>query len=87
MNATSSPPELHQMGVAELGAALGARQTSATEVAQHLLARAQAHRGLGAYLALDEAATLAQAAAADARLAAGERGPLLGCRWRTKTCW
>ena len=66
------------MGVAELGAALHARQTSATEVAQHLLARAHAHSGLGAYLALNEAATLAQAAAADARLSAGERGPLLG---------
>ncbi|BAO81619.1 asp-tRNAAsn/Glu-tRNAGln amidotransferase A subunit and related amidase [Serpentinimonas raichei] len=71
-------PDLHQMGVAELGAALSARQTSATEVAQHLLARAHAHSGLGAYLALNEEATLAQAAAADARLAAGERGPLLG---------
>ena len=70
--------DLHQMGVAELGAALHARQTSATEVAQHLLARAHAHSGLGAYLALNEAATLAQAAAADARLSAGERGPLLG---------
>ena len=37
---TASPPtstlELHQMGVAELGAALSARQTSATEVARHL---------------------------------------------------
>ncbi|MDO8274813.1 MAG: amidase, partial [Serpentinimonas sp.] len=74
----TSTAELHQMGVAGLGAALGARQTSATEVAQHLLARAQAHSGLGAYLALNEEATLAQAAAADARLAAGERGALLG---------
>ncbi|WP_029462850.1 Asp-tRNA(Asn)/Glu-tRNA(Gln) amidotransferase subunit GatA [Serpentinimonas barnesii] len=78
MSATTPTPELHQMGVAELGAALHARQTSATEVAQHLLARAHAHSGLGAYLALNEEATLAQAAAADARLAAGERGPLLG---------
>ena len=66
------------MGVAELAAAIAARQTSAVEAAQHLLVRARQHEGLGAYLAFNEDATLAQARAADARLAAGERGPLLG---------
>ena len=70
--------DLHDMGVAELAAAIAARQTSAVEAAQHLLVRARQHEGLGAYLAFNEDATLAQARAADARLAAGERGPLLG---------
>jgi len=70
--------ELHQLGVADLAAAIAAKKTSAVEAAQHLLARAQNHQGLGAYLAFNEDATLAQARAADARLAAGERSPLLG---------
>jgi len=73
-----STPELHQLGVAELAAKLAAREVSSTEITRHLLARAQAHDSLGAYLALNEAASLAQAQAADARLAAGERTPLLG---------
>ncbi len=54
------------------------KKTSAVEAAQHLLARARQHQGLGAYLAFNEDATLAQARAADVRIAAGERGPLLG---------
>ncbi|MDM7951431.1 Asp-tRNA(Asn)/Glu-tRNA(Gln) amidotransferase subunit GatA [Hydrogenophaga sp.] len=70
--------DLHDMGVTELAAAIAARQTSAVEAAQHLLVRARQHEGLGAYLAFNKDATLAQARAADARLAAGERGPLLG---------
>jgi aspartyl-tRNA(Asn)/glutamyl-tRNA(Gln) amidotransferase subunit A len=70
--------DLHQLGVADIADAIRHRKTSAVEAAQHLLARAQQHAGLGAYLAVNEEATLAQARAADARLAAGERGPLLG---------
>jgi aspartyl-tRNA(Asn)/glutamyl-tRNA(Gln) amidotransferase subunit A len=70
--------ELHQMGVAELAAAIAEKKTSAVEAAQHLLSRARAHEGLGAYLAFNDDAALAQAKAADARVAAGERGPLLG---------
>jgi aspartyl-tRNA(Asn)/glutamyl-tRNA(Gln) amidotransferase subunit A len=70
--------ELHQLGVAELAHQLAAREVSSTEITRHLLARAQAHQDLGAYLALNEDAALAQAQAADARLAAGERTPLLG---------
>ncbi len=73
-----STPELHQLGVAELATKLAAREVSSTEITQHLLARAKAHESLGAYLALDETASLAQARAADVRLAAGERTPLLG---------
>jgi aspartyl-tRNA(Asn)/glutamyl-tRNA(Gln) amidotransferase subunit A len=70
--------ELHQLSIAELGKRLKAREVSAVETAQHFLARGKHHAALGAYLATDEAATLAQARAADARLAAGEAGPLLG---------
>lgn len=70
--------ELHQLGIAELGDALASRQVSSVEVTRHLLDRAQQHANLGAYLALNEQVSLAQAAAADARLAAGERSPLLG---------
>ncbi len=70
--------DLHTLGVAELAAAIADKKTSSVETAQHLLARAKQHSGLGAYLALNEDATLAQARAADARIAAGERTPLLG---------
>ena len=70
--------DLHTLGVAELATAIAEKKTSSVEASQHLLARAQQHSALGAYLALDEAATLAQARAADARIAAGERTPLLG---------
>ena len=70
--------DIHQMGVAELAAALADQKVSSVEAAQHLLARAKQHAGLGAYLAFNEDATLAQAKTADARLAAGGRTPLLG---------
>ncbi|MBT9466217.1 Asp-tRNA(Asn)/Glu-tRNA(Gln) amidotransferase subunit GatA [Hydrogenophaga sp.] len=70
--------ELHTLGVTELAAAIANKQTSSVEAAQHLLARAKQFASLGAYLAFNEEATLAQARAADARIAAGERTPLLG---------
>ena len=73
-----SAADLHQMGVAQLAAAIASKHTSSVEAAQHLLARAKQHASLGAYLAFNEDATLAQARAADARIAAGERTPLLG---------
>ena len=70
--------QLHESTVAQLAASLRRREVSALEAAQHYLARAKAHDGLGAFLATDEQVTLAQARAADARLAAGDPGPLLG---------
>ncbi len=70
--------ELHQLDVSALSAKLAAREVSSVEVTQSLLDRARSHADLGAYLALDEEITLAQARAADARLDAGERSPLLG---------
>ena len=70
--------DLHQLDLTDLAAKLAAREVSSVEATQHLLARAQQHMGLGAYLAFNEEASLAQARAADARLATGERTPLLG---------
>lgn len=69
---------LHDLTVAELARKLKAREVSATEAAQHFLARGRQHEALGAYLATDEAVTLAQAKEADARIAAGDAAPLLG---------
>ncbi len=69
---------LHTLGVAQLAKDLAAKKVSSVELAQHYLARMQKHASLGAFLATDEAVTLAQARAADARIAAGETTPLLG---------
>jgi aspartyl-tRNA(Asn)/glutamyl-tRNA(Gln) amidotransferase subunit A len=57
---TLNTTALHDLSVAEL-AALRGKQFSAVEAAQHFLARAKAHQNLGAYVALNEDATLAQA--------------------------
>jgi aspartyl-tRNA(Asn)/glutamyl-tRNA(Gln) amidotransferase subunit A len=64
--------------VAQLAAKLAAREVSSVEVTQHFLARIGQQSALGAFLATDAAVSLAQASAADARLAAGDRTPLLG---------
>jgi aspartyl-tRNA(Asn)/glutamyl-tRNA(Gln) amidotransferase subunit A len=69
---------LHDLTVAELAANLRARDVSAVEVAQHFLNRAKAHPELGAFLATNDEVTLAQARAADARLAAGTAAALEG---------
>ena len=70
--------QLHDLGVADLAARLRRREVSAEEAARHFLARIEAHAGLGAFLATDADESLAQARAADARLAAGDPAPLLG---------
>ena len=69
---------LHDLSVAQLAAKLKAKDISAVETARHFLARMTAHESLGAFLATDEAVTLAQARAADVRIAAGDSTPLLG---------
>ena len=73
-----APQALHALGVAALAARLRAREVSAVELAQALLARIDAHAGLNAFVARDEEATLVQAREADARRAQGDAAPLLG---------
>jgi len=75
---TQPTRELHDLSLKELAAALRARQVSAVEVAGHFLQRAKTHAGLGAFLDVREDVTLAQARAADERLAAGNAGALEG---------
>jgi aspartyl-tRNA(Asn)/glutamyl-tRNA(Gln) amidotransferase subunit A len=69
---------LHQLSVAELARQLKTRKVSAVETAQHFLARVRAHESLAAFVDLNEETTLAQARAADSRLAAGTAGTLEG---------
>lgn len=73
----NAPTELHDFSVAELAEQLRARKVSAVETARHFLARAKANAELGAFLDFNEEATLAQAQAADAMLAAGTPGAAL----------
>ncbi|MCU0969561.1 MAG: Asp-tRNA(Asn)/Glu-tRNA(Gln) amidotransferase subunit GatA [Rubrivivax sp.] len=73
-----SAPPLHDWGVAELSRALRERRIGAFEAAGHFLARVAAHAPLGAFLAVDAERTLAEARAADERLARGDGGPLTG---------
>ncbi len=75
---TLSTGEIHDLSLVELATDLRLRKVSATEAAQHFLARAKANDALGAYLARDEAVTLAQARSADQRLAAGNGAALEG---------
>ena len=70
--------QLHDLTVAELASKLASKEVSAVETAKIFLARAKAHESLGAYLATNEEATLAQARAADERIAAGDKAALLG---------
>ncbi|NBX54792.1 MAG: Asp-tRNA(Asn)/Glu-tRNA(Gln) amidotransferase subunit GatA [Betaproteobacteria bacterium] len=67
----------HTLGVAELSALLRNKDISALELATRMLARlgGNPHH---AFLSVDSEVTLAQAKAADVRLAAGDTSPLLG---------
>ncbi len=70
---------VHDMGVAELAAALKSRALSSREATQGLLDRIKAHdQALGAFLHVDSEGALARAARADERLAAGHAGALTG---------
>ena len=78
---TSTPPfsaDLHEQGVHALVQALRDKKVSAVELAQHFLNRGAAHTILGAFVAVDADTTLAQARAADARIANGTAGTLEG---------
>jgi len=69
---------LAHASIAELGRLLDDKEVSAVELSELLLRRLDAHKHLNAFLSVRPDVTLAQARAADARRAAGERGPLLG---------
>lgn len=63
----------------QLGEMLQAKQISSVELTQTFLARiGQYNPSINAYITLDESKTLAQAKAADARIAAGNAAPLTG---------
>ncbi|HEY6896081.1 MAG TPA: Asp-tRNA(Asn)/Glu-tRNA(Gln) amidotransferase subunit GatA [Rhodocyclaceae bacterium] len=63
----------------ELAAALAAKQVSSVELSSLFLDRIEKlNPALNAFVTVDRAKTLAQAAEMDARRAAGETGPLLG---------
>ncbi len=72
---TSAP---HDLTVHALQAALATKQLSAVELAQYFLDRSQAHTNLGAFVDVQPEVTLAQAQAADARIAAGTQRALDG---------
>jgi aspartyl-tRNA(Asn)/glutamyl-tRNA(Gln) amidotransferase subunit A len=69
--------DLHTLGVAQLSALLQKKDISAIELATRMLARLGGNPH-NAFLSLDSEVTLAQAKAADARIAAGDTSPLLG---------
>jgi aspartyl-tRNA(Asn)/glutamyl-tRNA(Gln) amidotransferase subunit A len=69
---------MHDKSLTELANALATKQVSAVELAQHFLARIEAARELNAFVDVAPERTLEAARAADARIAAGEAGPLAG---------
>ncbi|MGI4849055.1 MAG: Asp-tRNA(Asn)/Glu-tRNA(Gln) amidotransferase subunit GatA [Janthinobacterium lividum] len=68
---------MHTKTIKQLSALLASKQISATELATLFLGRIRAS-DLNAFIHVDEAATLKQAAAADVLLASGEANPLTG---------
>ena len=70
---------LHELTVAELSKALRTRTVSSVELARAFLARIEQHQqGLNAFITVLREEALAEAARADARLAAGEEGAVIG---------
>ena len=69
---------MHEKSLIELRAALEAKECSAVELAQVYLRRVDAEKSLNAFIQVDPELTLAQAKAADVRLANGNAGPLTG---------
>ena len=69
--------DLHTLGVAQLSSLLQKKEVSAVELSTRLLARLGGNPH-NAFLSIDSEVTLAQAKAADQRIAAGDTSPLLG---------
>ncbi|MDE2417163.1 MAG: Asp-tRNA(Asn)/Glu-tRNA(Gln) amidotransferase subunit GatA [Burkholderiales bacterium] len=78
MTNSLSTQSLHDLNVHDLALLLKNKQVSSVELAEHFLRRSHKHAQLGAYVAVDEATTLAQAQAADQRIAQGNAGALEG---------
>lgn len=68
----------HTLSIHQLRQQLDNKTLSAQELAQHCLQRAQHNAHLNAFIHIDEAATLAQARAADASISAGTATALTG---------
>ena len=70
---------MHRDSVAQLSKRLRAKEISSVELTRHFLDRIErANPKLNAFITVDPAKSLAQAAAADARIARGEAAPLTG---------
>ncbi|WP_374315827.1 Asp-tRNA(Asn)/Glu-tRNA(Gln) amidotransferase subunit GatA [Aquabacterium sp.] len=70
---------LHDLTLAQMSQQLASGQTTSVALTRHAIERVEAHRDLGAFLHVDAEAALKEAAAADARRAAGQAlGPLDG---------
>jgi len=70
---------MHTKTIAELAAGLKAGEFTSEELTRAFIARIKAHDGqLNSYITVTEEQALEQARAADARIAAGEAGPLTG---------
>jgi aspartyl-tRNA(Asn)/glutamyl-tRNA(Gln) amidotransferase subunit A len=69
--------DLHTLGVAQLSTLLQRKEVSAVELSTRMLARLGGNPH-NAFLSVDSEVTLAQAKAADVRIAAGDTSPLLG---------
>ena len=70
--------ELHTLTALQTADLLQSKQVSSLELADHYLARANTHEGLGAFLDRNPDITRAQARAADALIASGNAGKLTG---------
>ena len=70
---------LHTLSIGELATSLAAKQVSSLELTEYFLERlSRLNPALNAVITLSADQARAQAGAADARRAAGEKGPLLG---------
>jgi aspartyl-tRNA(Asn)/glutamyl-tRNA(Gln) amidotransferase subunit A len=70
---------LHNLFIGELAERLAKRQISSVELTRHFLSRIERlNPALNAFITLTPKRALQDAAAADARLGSGEKGPLLG---------
>ncbi|MBI3935425.1 MAG: Asp-tRNA(Asn)/Glu-tRNA(Gln) amidotransferase subunit GatA [Betaproteobacteria bacterium] len=70
---------MHDLTLTQLSAEIAAKRASSVEVVTHFIKRINAlNRKYNAYITVDEERSLAQARAADARIAAGAAAPLTG---------